>query len=97
MINGYIDFPTGSFIEPHLFAGIGQASVFHELNGQDVDDTVGAVQPGAGPGFVLADFFIIDLKYRYFETGDYTVSTGSERLTSDCSSHQIPGGFRVRF
>lgn len=97
MINGYFDFPTGSFIEPYLFAGIGQASVFHELNGQDVDDTVGAVQLGAGLGFVLTDFFIIDLKYRYFETADYTVSTDSERLVSDFSSHQILAGFRVRF
>lgn len=97
MINGYFDFPTGTMLEPFIFAGVGKATVFHELSNNDVDDTVAAAQLGAGLGIVLTDFFIIDLKYRYFATDDYTVVNGSERLKADFSSHQFIGGFRVRF
>lgn len=97
MINGYFDFPTGSILEPFIFAGLGKATVYHQLNDNDVDDSVAAAQIGAGLGIVLTDFFIIDLKYRYFATDDYTVESGSERFKADFSSHQFIGGFRVRF
>jgi len=97
MFNGYIDIPTGTMIEPYLFAGIGTATVYHSLSDQNVDDRVGAAQVGAGLGFVLTDFFIVDLKYRYFATDDYTVSNGTETLTSDYASNQFILGFRVRF
>lgn len=97
MINGYFDFPTGSVLEPYVFAGLGTATVYHELSDEDVEDRVGAGQIGAGLGLVLTDFFIVDLKYRYFATRDYTVSNGDEKLESDFASHQFIGGFRVRF
>jgi len=97
MINGYIDIPTGTMIEPYLFAGIGTATVYHSLNDQNVDDRVGAAQIGAGLGFALTDFFLLDLKYRYFVTDDYTVSNGTDTFTSDYASNQLILGFRVRF
>lgn len=97
MVNGYFDIPTDAFIEPYVFGGLGRATIFHELNNEDTDDTVGAVQLGGGLGFVLTDYFIIDLKYRYFTTEDYTVSSGSERLEAEYASHQLIGGIRVRF
>jgi len=97
MINGYFDFPTGTMIEPYLFAGIGTATVYHSLSDQNVEDRVGAAQVGAGLGFALTDFFILDLKYRYLATDDYTVSNGTETLTSDYASNQFILGFRVRF
>jgi len=97
MINGYLDIPTGTMLEPYVFAGIGTATVYHSLSEQNVDDRVGARQIGAGLGFALTDFFIMDLKYRYFTTEDYTVSNGTETFSSDYASNQFLIGFRVRF
>jgi opacity protein-like surface antigen len=96
MFNGYFDIPTGAFAEPYLFAGMGRATVFHELNNKQVEDEVGAFQLGAGIGFKLTDYFLLDLKYQYFATGGYEVSNGGEKFSSDFASHQFLAGFRVR-
>jgi opacity protein-like surface antigen len=99
MINGYLDIPTGTLLEPYIFAGIGRATVFQEVrdNEDSEDDRVGAVQAGAGLGIALTDFFLLDLKYRYFTTDDYTITYRNERLEAEFASHQFIGGIRIRF
>lgn len=97
MLNGYIDIPTGTFLEPYAFAGVGRATVITELNDEDVDDQVGAFQFGGGLGVTLTEYFILDFKYRYFEIEDFTLSHTDDRLKAGFSSHQFLAGFRVRF
>lgn len=97
MLNGYFDIPTGTFVEPYLFFGLGGARVHHELSEIKVDDRVAAAQVGAGLGFVVSRNVILDLKYRYFTTGDYSVSNTTETLAAEYDNNQILAGVRLRF
>lgn len=97
MINGYVDIPTGTILEPYLFAGIGRATVFAQLADEDVRDNVAASQIGAGLGLVLTDFFILDVKFRHFATDNYTLKEKQYRLESEIKSNQLLVGLRVRF
>ena len=82
LANGYYDFNAGS-VSPYLTAGIGWASVgVNDIN-QEGDPASWATseshsalgyQFGAGVGIPLSKNVDIDVRYRYFRTGNFSMN-----------------------
>ena len=89
LANGYYDIQLGGGIECYLTAGVGVAQVSIEtglgeveIDGEIIDldteydasETTLAYQLGAGVGIPVADNIMLDARYRYFATTDFTLS-----------------------
>jgi opacity protein-like surface antigen len=93
MLNGYYDFKNKSFITPYLMAGVGAARIDAELEGDSEDDTVLAVQVGAGLAFEVTENVSIDTEYRYFLTDDPDFGD----IEAEISGHRLQVGVRYTF
>lgn len=78
LLNGYLDFPTGTSITPYIGAGVGVAQVqLDDFNiaGSGVPstsstDTVNVFQVSLGGASRVNDHFDLDFRYRYAITSD---------------------------
>ncbi len=85
MGNGYYDIALGSDVELSLMAGAGFAQVnFDDMGGVEDDillsttEVAFAYQIGAGLAIPVSDGIMLEAKYRYFATTDFTVSDDFE-------------------
>jgi opacity protein-like surface antigen len=99
MANGYYDIDAGGF-EPYITAGIGIAQVSLDDFGPEGDDTgmtlhetTLAYQIGAGFAIPIGGNVMLDARYRYFATTDFTMYY----YNMDVSSHSALLGLRVGF
>jgi len=111
LANGYYDIDLGG-IDLYLTAGVGVAQVSIEtglgeveIDGEIVDldadydasETALAYQLGAGFGIPVSDGIMLDARYRYFATTDFTLSgpiMGGDANTN-IESHSALIGLRV--
>ncbi|MBI5665020.1 MAG: porin family protein [Nitrospirae bacterium] len=103
MLNLYLDFDNETKFIPYAGLGIGIANVsFNNIGASgiellDDDSSKLAAQVTLGIGYIVSDFLIIDLGYRYFSTDemdfvdDFGHKVGEERY----DSHNIMIGFRI--
>jgi opacity protein-like surface antigen len=102
--NFYLDFGLGAF-KPYLTAGAGFAAI--DFKGHGVtpvgvvasnSDTVFAWQAGAGVAVEIASMLSIELGYRYFQSGDFTVQAiDGTRTNTKLEQHTGLVGVRYGF
>jgi opacity protein-like surface antigen len=102
MANGYYDIDAGGF-EPYLTAGVGVAQVniddfrpetADEDTGYTVHETTLAYQLGAGVAIPIGSNVMLDARYRYFATTEFSsILLGN----MDVSSHNALLGLRIGF
>ncbi len=100
LANGYYDIDLGG-VELSLGAGVGVAQVSmddiadegEDDGGFNANETTFAYQLGAGLGIPVADNIMLDARYRYFATTDFTF-VGSFGNTN-IESHSALLGLRV--
>jgi len=107
MVNGLLDFKTGTKVTPFVGIGIGWSRVaYNSVKAKDgtsatVDDTdnVFAYQGMAGLAYDITESWKIDLEYRYFHTQDTTLKNDSGvGVNFDCNSnHSVIVGVRYLF
>ncbi|TLU88268.1 MAG: porin family protein [Chlorobium sp.] len=113
MANGFYDIPVGSKVELYGMAGAGVARVnlqgSHTCNygyerqqsvtwNYNTEETAFAYQLGAGLAVPVSKGVMLDARYRYFATMDFTFpSQGfhSEEVRTNVSSHSVLLGLRV--
>ncbi len=100
MANAYYDYALDKCVAPYLMGGLGGASMsLKEPGSADVSKSVFAWQLGLGVGVKATDNVVVDLGYRYFKPGAYTVTDaaygGSVKHTA--SSSNILLGLRYNF
>ena len=108
LVNGYYDIDLGGGVElsPTVGVGVAQVSVddvnvdmpnevpddFDEI-GLDISETTFAYQAGIGLGIPLGDNIMLDARYRYFATTDFTMLA----VNANVESHNALLGLRVGF
>lgn len=102
--NFYLDFGLGAF-KPYLSAGAGFAAI--DFNGHGVtptgvvasnSDTVFAWQAGAGVAVEVAPLLSVELGYRWFQSGDFTVQAiDATRTKTKLEQHIGVVGVRYGF
>ena len=108
LVNGYYDIDLGGGVElsPTVGVGVAQVSVddvnvdmpnevpddFDEI-GLDISETTFAYQAGIGLGIPLGDNIMLDARYRYFATTDFTMLA----VNTNIESHNALLGLRVGF
>lgn len=107
MVNGLLDFKTGTRLTPFVGIGIGWSRVaYNSVKAKDgtsaiVDDTdnVFAYQGMVGLAYDITESWKIDLEYRYFHTRNTTFKNDSGvDVDFDCNSnHSIIAGVRYLF
>ena len=118
MFNGYYDIPiTDSGLELFLTAGVGSAFWhFDEIGDADDPDageersnnngSTWAYQIGAGLSLPVGDNIMLEARYRYFNTAEFTVSDDDDFLDdidnddpfyADIASHSALVGLRYNF
>ncbi len=107
MVNGLLDFKTGTRVTPFVGIGIGMSRVsYNSVKSKDgisatVDDTdnVFAYQGMAGLAYDITESWKIDLEYRYFHTRDTALKNdGGVDVNFDCNSnHSVIVGVRYLF
>jgi OOP family OmpA-OmpF porin len=107
MVNGLLDFKTGTRVTPFVGIGIGMSRVsYNSVKSKDgilatIDDTdnVFAYQGMAGLAYDITESWKIDLEYRYFHTQDTTLKNDSGVDGNlDCNSnHSVIVGVRYLF
>ena len=119
MVNGYYDIDLGSGVELFPYAGVGVAQVKFdnvsavfdegESNGDghleyEASEVTFAYQIGLGLGIPVSDDIMLDARYRYFGTTEFTISDDiSGRIDDDneynldMESHSGLIGLRVNF
>ena len=116
MVNGYYDIDLGSGVElfPYVGVGVAQvkfdnvAAVFDngEPNGEghleyEASEVTFAYQIGLGLGIPVSDGIMLDARYRYFGTTEFTISDdgseGDDEYNLDMESHSGLIGLRVNF
>lgn len=95
MLNGYYDFQTGSALTPYVGAGIGWAR--HDIDDENVDDSVFAYQGTLGVCWALSDTMALDFAYRYFATADPEFGDGEASQEMEYDSHNLTAGIRFKF
>ena len=108
LVNGYYDIDLGSGVElsPTVGVGVAQVSVddvslddlpewASELEDYDlnINETTFAYQAGIGLGIPVANHIMLDARYRYFGTTDFTMLNTNTNITS----HNALLGLRVGF
>lgn len=107
MVNGLLDFKTGTRWTPFVGIGIGMSRVsYNSVKAKDgtsatIDDSnnVFAYQGMVGLAYDIAESWKIDLEYRYFHTRDTTFKNDSGNdVDFDCNSnHSAILGVRYLF
>ncbi len=109
LVNGYYDIDLGGGVElsPTVGVGVAQVSV-DDVNvdsddlpeqfdmdgiGLDISETTFAYQAGIGLGIPLGDNIMLDARYRYFATTDFTMLA----VNTNIESHNALLGLRVGF
>lgn len=107
MGNGFYDIDLGGGVELYAMAGVGVAQVNAEkelsrrVYNYEVSEVTLAYQLGAGIAIPISDGVMLDARYRYFATTDFTI--GDDNLVSgygadfntNVSSHSALLGLRV--
>lgn len=103
LVNGYYDIDLGGGVELSPTVGVGVAQVSmddissDELEaddlGLDINETTFAYQAGIGIGIPVADNIMLDARYRYFATTDFTMLV----VNTNIESHSALLGLRVGF
>ena len=105
LVNGYYDIELGGGFELSPTVGVGVAQVsIDDVNlddaseplsdlGIDINETTFAYQVGVGLGIPVATNIMIDARYRYFGTTDFTMLAVNTNITS----HNALLGLRVEF
>jgi opacity protein-like surface antigen len=99
LANGYWDIPTGSDIKPYLTAGLGGARVRFENLGfpgagaWNERHSLFAYQLGAGLAIPVSPGVMLDARYRYFSTANFTLADGFQ---SRVSSNNASLGLRFK-
>ena len=106
LVNGYYDIDLGGGVElsPTVGVGVAQVSVddvnlddlpeqFPDEIGLDISETTFAYQAGIGLGIPLGDNIMLDARYRYFATTDFTTLI----INTNIESHNALLGLRVGF
>ncbi|NEX14872.1 MAG: porin family protein [Prosthecochloris sp.] len=111
MFNGYYDIPLmESGLELFLTAGVGGAFYSFDDVGDINDDSyrgttngsTWAYQLGAGLALPVSDNLIVDARYRYFDTAEFTTEDDFDgfddvAMNLDISSHSALVGLRYNF
>ena len=103
LVNGYYDIDLGGGVELSPTVGVGVAQVSmddvssDDLEaddlGLDINETTFAYQAGIGLGIPVADNIMLDARYRYFATTDFTMLV----VNTNIESHSALLGLRVGF
>ena len=109
LVNGYYDIDLGGGVELSPTVGVGVAQVsMDDVNvdmgdldidedmgeiGLDISETTFAYQAGIGLGIPLGDNIMLDARYRYFATTDFTTLI----INTNIESHNALLGLRVGF
>ncbi|UZJ41051.1 outer membrane beta-barrel protein [Prosthecochloris sp. SCSIO W1101] len=103
LVNGYYDIDLGGGVELSPTVGVGVAQVsmddvtFDDLDSGDIaldiNETTFAYQAGIGLGIPVADNIMLDARYRYFATTDFTMLV----VDTNIESHSALLGLRVGF
>ena len=109
LVNGYYDIDLGGGVELSPTVGVGVAQVsMDDVNvdmgdldidedleeiGLDISETTFAYQAGIGLGIPLGDNIMLDARYRYFATTDFTMLVANTNI----ESHNALLGLRVGF
>jgi len=101
LLNGYLDFPTGTSITPYIGAGVGVAQVQLEdfnISGSGVPnssstDTVNVFQVSLGGASRVNEHFDLDFRYRYAVTSDPSF----DNAKLDLSGYLLTFGVRYKF
>ncbi|UZJ37261.1 MULTISPECIES: outer membrane protein [unclassified Prosthecochloris] len=103
LVNGYYDIDLGGGVELSPTVGVGVAQVSMddvwpsdfdgEDLGVDINETTFAYQAGIGLGIPVADNIMLDARYRYFATTDFTMLV----VNTNIESHSALLGLRVGF
>jgi opacity protein-like surface antigen len=102
LVNGYLDFDTGSIMTPYITAGIRASRVEADIMGLlEFDDTVLGYQLGVGVGFAMSEAVSLDFRYRYLGAAEaefnYNVEGSTVRSEVDIASHNITAGLTMAF
>ena len=106
LVNGYYDIDLGSGVELSPTVGVGVAQVRAddvEFDNQSNDDgwsaseVTFAYQAGIGLGIPVSDGIMIDARYRYFGTTDFTFELAPFQFNTHINSHNALLGMRVEF
>lgn len=108
LVNGYYDIDLGGGVELSPTVGVGVAQVsMDDVNfdmpdevpseldeiGLDISETTFAYQAGIGLGIPLGSNIMLDARYRYFATTDFTMLAANANI----ESHNALLGLRVGF
>jgi opacity protein-like surface antigen len=101
LLNGYLDFPTGTSITPYIGGGVGVAQVqLDDFNiaGSGVPnssstDTVNVFQVSLGGASRVNEHFDLDFRYRYAITSDPSF----DNAKMDLSGYLLTFGVRYKF
>ena len=107
LVNGYYDIDLGGGVELSPTVGVGVAQVsmddvsvdFEDMQDEvgdldlDINETTFAYQAGIGLGIPVADNIMLDARYRYFATTDFTMLV----VNTNIESHSALLGLRVGF
>lgn len=104
MLNGYVDFPTGTAFTPYIGAGVGYVDADIDYSPSavgivDSDDSGIAYQIAAGATYELSDAFDLFGQVRYLTSDDFEVETTlfPARLDIENESTNIEVGVRFKF
>lgn len=87
LVNGYVDFATGSPLTPYLGAGAGYARA--ELDNDDQNDDVGVAQLSAGLLMAVSSQVSVELGYKYLLPVSHS--------DFDVEQHTAMLGLQIRF
>lgn len=92
LINLYYDFKNSTKLTPFIGVGIGAATF--EISDvtsdfRDIEDVVIAWQVGGGVGYAVTENVSLDLKYRYYRTGDISDTVVDKLGVGDRVSQEI--------
>jgi opacity protein-like surface antigen len=93
LFNGYYDFLEGSAFRPYITAGVGQARVDVQVEGDSGDDSALAYQIGVGVSYEMSENVALDFRYRYFATADVDFYG----LEIENTGHSVLFGVRYSF
>lgn len=106
LVNGYYDIDLGGGFELSPTVGVGVAQVKADdvdLSGNDngggydwsASEVTFAYQAGIGLGIPVSDGIMLDARYRYFGTTDFTVEFSDYQFNTNMESHSALLGLRV--
>ncbi|WP_287373910.1 outer membrane beta-barrel protein [Prosthecochloris sp.] len=102
LVNGYYDIDLGGGFELSPTVGVGVAQVkaddvelYDNAPDWSVSEVTFAYQAGIGLGIPVSDGIMLDARYRYFGTTDFTVEFSDYQFNTNMESHSALLGLRV--